>query len=138
MINNNVSGKSYSVPAGLMRGVGVSLLMTLAGAVVLATLVDKEMLAWQDAGYGMIIMFISASYLGAKVSADKIKRQRLLVSLMFAVEYIGILMATTALFFGGQYDGAGVTSLLVLCGSLLSAIVCSGDKRRKRRGGRRS
>ena len=135
MKQNYASGRASSIPAGLMWGVGISLLMTLVSAVIIATLVNKEILAWQNIGYGIMIMMLCSSFLGARVSVGKIKRQQFAVSAMFAVAYIGVLLAMTALLFGGQYEGVGVTTLLVLCGSLVSIMVNTGRKREGRGSG---
>lgn len=125
---NYASGRASSIPAGLAWGVGISLLVTLVSAAMIAILVNKEILAWQNVGYGIMIMLLCSSFLGARVSVGKIKRQRFAVSSMFTVAYIGILFAMTALFFGGQYEGVGVTTLLVMCGSLVSLMVNTGRK----------
>lgn len=99
-----------------------SLLITLACAAVLAWMVAEERMPETGIGYGVMILLLLASFAGAMVSWGKIKRQRMLVCVLSGAIYFGILLAITALFFGGQYSAVGVTGLLVLCGSALAAM----------------
>jgi len=69
----------------------------------------------------MIILILGA-FTGSKVSYIKIKRQKIVVSLLSGAVLYMILLSITALFFGGQYSGVGETGLLILCGSTLSII----------------
>ena len=43
---------------------------------------------------------------------------------------VGMALAVTAVFFGGQYQGMGVTALMVLCGSVLVILLAPGGKNR--------
>jgi len=125
-----------AVPAGLALGGGFSLLITILSAAVLAWMVDKEKLAWENIGYGIMLTLFAAAVLGARMAYGRIKRQRLLVCALTGVVYLGLLLSITALFFGGQYDGALVTSVLILGGSVAAGLIPSGGQRsspRKRR-----
>lgn len=106
-----------SIPMGLLLGGGVSMAVTLGAVAVLAKLLDSEKLAWENVGTGIVVMLIAASFLGAMVSSGKIKRQRLLVCAASGALYFGMLLAITALFFGGQYESVWLTGVLILVGS---------------------
>lgn len=114
-------------------GALTSLAITILGSGILAKLVDKEIMAESSIGYGIMVMLILGAYLGAMVSYRKIKRQRLPVCLGSGGIYLGILLSMTALFFGGQYSGVGVTALLIFCGSFLAVL----PGFREKRGGKR-
>lgn len=122
-----------SMPGGLAMGGLVSLGITLAGSAILAWLVDEEMMAMESIGYGIMVMLLGASFLGAVTAYGKIRRRRLLVCAASGLVYIGILLSITALFFGGQYSGVAVTVLLVLAGSVAAGMLGLGQGR----GGRR-
>ncbi len=117
IVNQKPTGRAMSMPGGLTIGAVVSLGVTLLFAAVLAKLVDMEKLAWGNIGYGIIVILLLASFSGAMTAYAKIKRQRLLVCGASGVIYFGILLAITALFFGGQYEAVGVTAGLVFGGS---------------------
>lgn len=127
------TGRASSMPTGLAAGAVTSVLITILGSAVLAKLVDGEMLQESSIGYGIMIMLIGAACLGAMVSCNKVKRQRLLVCMASGGIYFGMLLCITAMFFGGQYSGVGVTALLIFCGSFLAVL----PGFREKRGGKR-
>lgn len=137
---HKAAGRAMSMPAGLAWGTGLSLMITIVGAAVLAWMVDRELMAWEQVGYGVMLVLLAASSAGAAGAAGKIKRQRLAVCLGTGALYWLSLMAITALFFGGQYEAVGVTGLLILAGSgcvlLLGCREKRGGKRVKIRSGR--
>lgn len=129
------------MPAGLVFGAAVSLGITLISAAILAKLVDMERLAWENIGYGIMILLLLASFFGSMAAYAKIKRQRMLVCAVSGVIYFGMLLSITALFFGGQYDSIGVTAGLVLAGSIAAGLLGlrggGGKKGRKLRAAHR-
>lgn len=123
VVNQKPTGRAMSMPAGLVFGAAISLGVTLLAAAVLAKLVDMEKLAWENIGYGIMILLLLASFSGAMAAFAKIKRQRMLVCAISGAVYFGILLSITALFFGGQYDSVGVTAALVLAGSIAAGLL---------------
>lgn len=132
-VNRKPTGRASAMPAGLAIGGLSSLVLTLLGASILAKLVEAEMMKESSIGYGVMIMLLLASYLGAMMSFWRIKRQRMVVCLASGAIYFVILLGITALFFGGQYSAVGVTALLVFCGSGVAALLGL----RENRGGNR-
>ncbi len=116
-IKSKATGRAVSMPLGLVFGAAVSLGITLFVSAVLAKLVDSEKMTWENIGYGIMIQLFAASFLGAMTAYGKIKRQRLLVCAISGAVYLVLLLAITAVFFGGQYKAVGVTAALVLAGS---------------------
>ena len=139
--NRKVSGKAYSLPAGLAYGTVISLGITLVSAAVIGKLVDMEKMSWENVGYGVMVLLLAASFLGAVAAYGKIKRQRLPVCLLSGLLYYGTLLLITALFFGGQFEAVGVTAALVLAGSGTAGLIgmreSRGGKKRKIRPGYR-
>ena len=132
--NHKPTGRAVSMPVGLVTGVGFMAVWTLLGAMVVAKLVDSEIIQESAIGYGAAAILLSASFGGALVSFGRIKRQRMAVCFAAGGIYFLILLGTTALFFGGQYSGAGVTALLILAGSgaaVLLGLNGGAGKRRK-------
>lgn len=121
------------MPAGLAIGGAVSLGITLLGAAVLAKLVDQETLAWENVGYGVMVVLLLASFLGAMSAWGRIRRQRLLVCAVSSAIYFGLLLSITALFFGGQYEAVGVTAALVLAGSIAAWLLGLHDGRGRKK-----
>lgn len=137
MVNTRPTGRAMTLPGGLAMGLGVSMFVTVAATLILTKLVLGERMQMQNIGYGILILLIAASFLGAMVAQGRVKHRRLLVCILSGVVYYCVLLGSTALFFGGQYSAVGVTGLLVLAGSgaaaLLEAGKGSGRKTRRSR-----
>ena len=114
--NHKVTGTASSMPAGLAAGWLVNLLLTIIGAGLSGLLISREILPESSIGYCIMLIILASSALGATTSIHRIKRRRAYVSLLSGLIYYGTLLSMTALFFGGQYQGMGVTALLVIAG----------------------
>ena len=133
-INQKVTGRTSSMPVGLAIGGGVSLIITLLTAALLAELINREAISEESVGYGVMILLLLSSAIGSLTAVGKIKRQRMAVCLLSGGIYFCILLSITALFFGGQYDAVGVTAVLVLGGSVAAAFLSLQQGRRGRSG----
>ena len=128
-LNGKVTGRAMTMPAGIAVGCGGAALVTAAGSALVAKLISDEVLVDTAIGYGAMLIVLLASALGAAVSAAKVKRRRLQVCLLSGLVYYGMLLGMTALFFGGQYQGMGVTALLVLAGT--GTVILLGTREKK-------
>ncbi len=121
-------GTAKAIPIGLAIGGLVSIIVTLAGSALLSYLVLSEMIGEQGIGYGSMIILLLSTILGSLIAVRTIQKQRLQVSLMSAGLYYLMLIGITALFFGGEYAGMGVTGLVVLIGGLIVAFFPGGER----------
>ena len=138
MVSNwKPTGRASSVPAGLGWGALASVGLTGVLSLLLGKLLQSELLGWDGAGYWIMAMVLISAFWGALISAACIKRQRILVCGLAGLVYFGFLLSLTALFFGGQFEGVGVTAALVFggCGTagLLGMRENRGGKKGKRR-----
>lgn len=120
VVNKKVTGKARSMAAGLAVGLAVSMVLTLTGAALAANLVMSEKIEEDAIGYAALAVLILSALCGAWVAAALTKRRWMIVCLGLGGIYYLTLLATTALFFGGQYQGVGVTALAILggCGAV--------------------
>ena len=130
-VNQKVTGTAMSMPAGIAMGCAVSLLITFAGSLLAAKLISEEVLKDTAIGYSAMFIVMVASAIGTAISEAKVKKMRLQVCLLSGLVYYGSLLGITALFFGGQYQGMGVTALLVLAGT--GSVILLGNQNRKQR-----
>lgn len=138
VINRKVTGTASSMPVGLALGGCVALAVTILGSILAANLVLREMIPENSIGYCAMIILLVSSFVSATVSAARIKHRRLYVCLLSGVIYYALLLAITALFFGGQYQGMGVTALVVAAGCGTAVLMGqSGGKKRFARGNKR-
>ena len=134
IINRKATGRASSMPIGVLAGGACAFAGTMLTSAVLAKLVDMEIIPQDKIGYGIMVLLLLCAFLGANKACRRVKRQYLIVSAISAGFYYSMLLSVTALFFGGQYSGMGVTAVLVLCGSLLAVFLRSGNREgRKRR-----
>ena len=134
------TGKACSIPGGLAASGAVSMAITIGASVLIANFLNREKITWEQAGYWIMGMLLIASFAGAKSAIFAMKRQRLLLSCMSGVLYWGLLLCTTALFFGGDFSAVGETAGIIMAGSGAAALITApkGKKNRKKvRGGYR-
>lgn len=129
--HQKITGRASSVPAGLASGAAVSVMTTGGLTVLMAMLLEQESITWEMAGYGILIMIMLSAFLGALTACTRIRRQRLLVSVMSGGLYFAILLSVTALFFGGQYQAVGVTALLIAGGCTCSVLLTGRQGKRR-------
>ena len=115
--NRKVTGTASSMPAGLALGAVGSLISTVIGAGVFAYMISAEKIPAEAVGYCAMAVLLISSVLGPLIAAGRIKRRRLYVCAISGLIYFLLLLGITALLFGGQYQGMGVTALLVLAGA---------------------
>ena len=132
VVNKKVTGKSKPIAAGLVIGSIISVILTLLGAAITANLVLSGKLKTENVGYSAIIILLLASFIGAWICAVMVKRRWLLMCLGAGGIYYLSLLAITALFFGGQYQGLCVTALAVLGGSGAVGLLGIKGKNRSR------
>lgn len=120
------TGRAMTMPGGLALGAAVSLGITLLGCLMLSKLVEKGVIHLDNIGYGILILLLSGSFLGAITAKSKIKRRKMLVCMLSGLVYFLILICITALFFGGQYQGVWVTGLVVSGGAGTACLASAG------------
>lgn len=124
--NRKVTGRALSAPAAFTIGVCSSIGITLLQSAILAKLISLEKLEWEKIGYGIIVILLIASAIGAKVTCLVLKRRKILCCFLSGVLYWLGLLIIAALFYGGQYSGMGVSGAIILCGC---AVVCLQEVR---------
>ena len=118
-----VRGTAVSMPVGIAIGTCVSILITSVLAGVLTWLVLSGRTGDQLIGYISMGIILVASVSGSLLAAIKIKRRRMLVCCVTGAVYYASMLVSTAVFFGGNYRGIGVTGLLILVGSIISGMM---------------
>ena len=130
-VNRKPTGRAVSVPVGLGWGLLTSVVITLTGCLLAAYLINREILSWNYSGYGVMAILLLSAWAGAEVTAGKIKRRKAMMCLGAGTAYFLLLIAMTALFFGGHYSGVGETGLMIFCGSTLGILTGIRKKRRR-------
>lgn len=118
-----VKGTAASMPVGVAMGVLTSIIVTFSLAALLTWLAFGGRIEENILGYLVIGVLLIASVLGSLLSAGKVKRRRILVCCLTGLIYYLILLGSTAVFFGGNYRGVGVSGFVVFIGVLTSGLL---------------
>ena len=113
--------KAMGIPTGIAVSTLISLIISLGGAAVCAWLVSSEKIGECSIGYAAMFVVMLASAAGAWFNTYMIQRHRLQMCLLSGTCYFLSLLAMTALFFGGQYQGLGAMAIVILCGCAVIA-----------------
>ena len=111
------TGRAMTLPAGVLLGAGMAFIWTIAMSAVMAKLIEMEVFPESAVGYGSMVILLTASALASTTAWRKVKHQRAIVCMCAGGVYFLILLAVTAVFFGGQFDAVGVTAAVVMAGS---------------------
>lgn len=128
--NGKVTGTASTIPAGLALGALVSVGITAALSALAAWLILSGWIPEDSVGYCAMVILLLASAAGAAMAIVRTKRLRFQMGIAAGGIYYAILLAVTALFFGGIYHGMGVTALMVLCGCGLVILLGPGKQNR--------
>lgn len=118
----NFFGKEKPLAMAVGIGVGCSYILTLLGTGLWAWLIGNGSVAQSAIGYGSMVILAVSAAVGCMLASRIFPRKQLMVCGITAAGYYLCLLATTALFFGGQYRGMGVTALMVLLGAALAML----------------
>ena len=126
-------GKAIAMPVGIAFGIMVAVVITLLGAILLTSLIAGEKMELEALGYGIMAIQFLGGIIGAVTAMLAIKRQKMQVCLLTGLSYFLVLLASNALFFGGQYEGVLTTGLILLVGCGITAILGSREARGRNR-----
>lgn len=132
------TGKAYSIPGGMGIGWLAGAIITLALSALLAILLLNGVIAWQNAGYYVMGIIMTATFMQANIACNAVKRRKLLMCTCSGVLYLATMLLTTALLFDGQYQSVGVTALLIVAGSASALLVQCAEKSGKGRAHRKN
>ena len=122
-MQHKVTGRASSIPAGLLTGALVSILMTVMICIIGGWMIGSEMIEQNKIGYCSITALLASAILGSMVASKKVQRKRFLITLASGGIYYALLVAVTIIFFDGSFQGMGVTLITVLIGVVVSVLI---------------
>lgn len=131
------TGRAMSFSAGVLAGTGSAIGILFLMIALTAKLVSGEAIREENMGYGIMAALLLSSFIGSFTACGAVKRRKLAVCASVCAAFTGTLLAITALFFGGQYEGIGVTLLLAAGGSASAALLSNREPEKRRKTGKR-
>lgn len=129
-VDRKMTGRALSIPAGLAIGALVSMLITILISAISAHLISAEVMGQDWIGYCAVAALLAGALEGAATAAARVKHQYLIICLLNGITFYCVLLCLTALLFGGQYEGMGVTLFVVMTGSAVAALLMNRQPKR--------
>ncbi len=114
--------KTACVAAGGAVGAGVSVCATFVLSAIVAKLVDTGALGEGWIGHSALAITFLSAWVGASAGYGHARQRRLEVSALSCGIYFLLLLALTAVAFGGMYTGVWKSLLLVVSAALVAAL----------------
>lgn len=132
--NHKVTGTAMPMALGLALGVGIALLVLTISVALIAWMALGEKIPVPAVGYTAMAAHLLSVCVGGFVASAAIKHRKMIVCLIVGGAYYLCLIGCTAMFFGGQYNGLGVTLLIVAGASgLIGWLTSRGDNTGRKR-----
>lgn len=128
-----ISGRAPSLGKSVTTGVLLGATWTLACAMIIAKLIDSEVISMDKVGYASMISVLSAVFIGASLAGKRAGHMVVQAAAISGAAYFGCLLLVNALFFGGSYSGLGVTLVLVAAATGLAILAAGKSRGRSRR-----
>ena len=128
--------KKRSMTVGVLTGILIFAFITVAGAILLTSLLIGDKLSLDAGKYILYFVLMLSAFLGAITAGKMIGEKRLLVCGVIAAVILFVLVGVNILFYDGQFHGLGMTVLMVLTGCTLANVVSlkgKGNKLRRRK-----
>lgn len=112
--------------AGTIAGI----LILVGSTALLSTLVLNGVIPEAKISYCNLGIIILAAFFAAVIACKNTAEKRSIICMITGAVIFCVLLLTTALFYGGQYNGVGETGLLILCGSILPILTRRTKKKK--------
>ncbi len=125
--------KSIGIPPMLSviaMGAGISLLITLIGAVIGAILLSGETIGTEQVGLISTIITVISAGIGSLIASGRFGKMKMQVCLITGAVYYLLLLVLTILLFGGLFSGMGRGALAVFGGSAGVAFLSLMNKKK--------
>ena len=116
------TGQAPSQGKRLLQTLLWALIWTIGASLVVAMLIDREMLPMEKVGYGSMGILLICGYLLAKKSGAGKGRGQLIGTAASVGIYYLLLLLANGTFFGGEFRGFGVTLSVLLIGAILGSL----------------
>ena len=126
--NSKVTGTALPMALGITIGVGSSILMLVLSVVFIARLIIGEKMPLSAIGYVIMAAHVLSVCMGGIIASAAFKHRKMVVCLIVSAMYYLVLVSCTAIFFGGQYQGMGITALVVAGAAGITGWFASREK----------
>lgn len=112
-----------SIPVAICAGTVISFVSMIIGVMIITLLLSNETIAEAVIGYAVLLTTLISVVVGTVVTVLLVKSRVFVLSLCTSSAFFLLLLALTAMFFGGQYSGVPATLLVIIGGSVGVALI---------------
>lgn len=123
---------AFSLRGVILRALVVWAVILAVGTLITAYLITKGILPLDNAGYGVVLIHLLASFAASTVASSKAMDRKILYTAGCAGGIILIIVLANFLFMGDGMPSFWVTALVIVGGSISSFFLNSKQKRRGR------
>ena len=121
-------GCAVTLPEGMLSAALAQVVLTIFLAAIMSLLLDKQKISMEQTGYFVMGSLFLTAFISAVISIRKVKHRSMLVCMLTAAMYLGILFSIAILMFDGKLEAIGETMLPVLAGSVLPGLLAAFPK----------
>ena len=129
-----IHGKYKKDCQSIIKGIAINILAAMLLSMIISTIITRKIIGEGSVKYFLIGTQILPAFLGCNI-AIKNNKNKLCLSIIYAISYYITILALNALLFSKQLNGVFETFLLILCGCILQLLV-QIQKQGKREGKR--
>lgn len=118
-----VNRQGKKIPVGIGIAMLYAMAVMLAGTLVLTWLLSTERIQEGAISYGVMIVLILSAGAASGAAIYHVRQNVLPVSVGTCFSLIIVLLGMNALFYDGNYDGVGATTIMILSTGIAVAMV---------------
>ena len=122
----NVRGNSTL--RGMTVGITGCALTTLMSTVIFAWMISKKVIPEENIIYCTMVILLISAITGSKIVTSKCDKKAA-TGICLGIVYLAMMLIVTTIFFGAQYQRIGVTTIIVLVGCVLAAMLSKSDRK---------
>ena len=115
------TGRAVSMPSGIGAGIGTGIAVMILGGMILAWLVERESIPFENIGYGCMVIQLASSWLGSVIAGRMVKHRLAAVTAGVCAGLFAVLLMMSLLFDGGL-EAVWVTAGMLALGGGISRI----------------
>lgn len=129
-IKRKNSKRSWSVVASVGVGLILSILLSLAGAMLLTALIDKEAINQLSIDIPLVVIYMIAAFSGSYLSGKIAGENKQYIPLIIGAVYLVLLLSIKFMFFNGAFNNITTGLISILFAVILSNLLVIRTKQK--------
>ena len=123
-----ISIHGNGVLRGMTAGITGSALTTLMSTAIFSWMISKKVIPEEHVIYCTVVILLISAITGSEIVISKCDKKAAM-GICSGIVYLAMMLIVTTIFFGAQYQRIGVTTIIVLVGCVLAAMLTKSDRK---------